>query len=192
MEMVMKKTIITLSFVLFIILAACNTDAPNTILEDGNGESEGPNATLEPLDLSINESAAGITGRVVSSISDEPLGNVEVWLAEVVWNQDRTAGNFIIDGSNSPATRTRDDGQFLFNDLEPKDYVIVVGDLYGQNVIMSNNDGSARIYPAELGKMTDAGSLRVDLAPLPTLPPFDPYPEPGEEPPVEDAPEAYP
>ena len=188
----MRKYLILLFLILFIVLSACSADVPDTGSVNGNGAEDVPAATMPPLDLSVSDSAAGLTGRVVSSVTEEPLGDMEVWLAAVVWNEDRSGGAYYIDGSASPTTRTRADGRFLFNDLEPQDYVIVIGDLYGQNVVMSNNDGSARIYPAQLGSVEDAGTLRVDLEPPPTLTPFDPYPEPGEEPPVEDAPEAYP
>lgn len=190
----MRKLFIILMMFLFMALAACNTDTPDVSTSNSDDEINTPVATTPPLDLSVSEDAAGLTGRVVSSMTEEPLANMEVWLAAVVWNEDHTEGAYFIDGSASPTTRTRNDGRFFFNDLQPKDYVIVIGDLFGQNVAMSNNDGSARIYPAELGRIEDAGTLRVDLESPPTPAPFDPYPEPADEqvPEEDGSPEAYP
>jgi hypothetical protein len=123
-----------------------------------------------------------MTGSVIS-ISDQnpgPLPGTEIRLAKAYWNEDRTDGAFVIDETTSPITITDDNGKFAFTAIEARDYVIVIGDLYGQNVIFANADGSARIYTTELGSSLDVGVLQVDLASAPPFPatPVQAYPPP--------------
>ena len=97
---------------------------------------------------------------------------------------------FLIDESASPITITDENGLFVFNELEPRDYVIVVGDLYGQHVILSNNDGTAQIFTAEAGQVLDVDMLKVDLASAPIN--VTPSREDSYPPPNTPSPSAYP
>ena len=100
-------------------------------------------------------------------------------LAKVYWNDEQSEGAFVIDETADPATISDDEGKFTFTMLEVRDYVIVVGDLYGQNVVISNSDGSARIFKTLLGETLDVGVLQVDLVSAPAFPSTPiPYPPP--------------
>ena len=94
------------------------------------------------------------------------------------WNDDRSDGAFTIDESSSPTTFTDQSGGFVFRDIVSRDYVIVIGDLYSQNVIMAHPDGKAVIYSPEDGKVLDVGVLEVDLAAAPifSITPDEIYP----------------
>jgi hypothetical protein len=105
-----------------------------------------------------------MTGQVFSIPSgSKPLAGVVVRLARVFWNEQKTDGAFALEAARSPSTFTDADGVFFFSDLEPADYVIVVGELQGDHVIISEPTGKARIFTAESDKIVDVGKLTVDL-----------------------------
>lgn len=111
-------------------------------------------------------SAPALTGRLVSVSTSRPLANVPVHLARVFWNEEGTDGAYILNTAQSPSAATASDGFFAFEDLDPHDYVLVVGEMPTDNVIVSNPDGSARTFTVERGAVTDIGKIRVDLSTL--------------------------
>jgi len=138
--------------------------------------------SVTDLDATISPSESRITGTVISIAeqSKGPLEETEVRLAKVYWNDNQSDGAFVIDETADPVAISDDEGKFTFTKLDVRDYVIVVGDLYGQNVIISNSDGSARIFKTLLGESLDVGVLQVDLASAPASPvtPIQAYPPP--------------
>lgn len=108
-------------------------------------------------------SMAAVTGQVVSASTSRPMANTTVRLARVFWNEQHTDGVYVLEGARSPSAITNDGGFFVFANLNPADYVLVVGDVFGDHVIVSNPDGSAKIFTAEENKVTDAGQIFVDL-----------------------------
>jgi len=121
--------------------------------------------SVTDLDATISPSESRITGTVISIAeqSKGPLEETEVRLAKVYWNDNQSDGAFVIDETADPVAISDDEGKFTFTKLDVRDYVIVVGDLYGQNVIISNSDGSARIFKTLRGESLDVGVLQVDL-----------------------------
>lgn len=150
-------------------------------------ETSEPEATAT-REIVLSGTEAALSGIVISTagILDKPLADTEVHLAKVYWDENSENGTFLIDETTSPVTVTDDAGVFVFAQVEARDYVIVVGDLYGKNMIISNPDGTAVVYTAEPGRQLDVGELKVDLDSAPALvpaspeayPPSLPYPEP--------------
>ncbi|MFV2044192.1 MAG: hypothetical protein ACC700_13295 [Anaerolineales bacterium] len=104
-------------------------------------------------------------GQIVSTSSGgkQPLQGIVVRLATVHWSEDKTEGAFVLDGASAPSAKTVEDGVFTFNDIEPGDYVIVVGDVMGLNVIISEPSGAAKVYSTTMGQVLDVGLLEVSL-----------------------------
>ncbi len=151
----------------------------------------------QPTPITPNASEAIIIGKVISTqnSNSQPLTNTEVRLAQVFWDADSSRGAFVIEGGSSPTTISDNNGSFVFRNLEPNDYVLVVGDLYGQHVILSNDDGSAQTFTAVIGEVNDIGNIGVDLSAVPENPVIatpvkgdNAYPAPLSE----DQPESYP
>lgn len=176
--------------VLLIVATSCADDQTPEMTQDAAKsntsapESETQDAPKSPVDdlATISPSESRIAGTVfsISKQNEGPLQATEVRLAKVHWNNDQTEGAFVIDETADPVAISDDEGKFTFTKLEVRDYVIVVGDLYGQNVIISNADGSARIFKTQLGESLDVGILQVDLASAPAFPatPVQAYPPP--------------
>ena len=110
-------------------------------------------------------SKAAILGQIVSISSEgkQPLQEMVVRLAIVHWSEDKTEGAFVLDGASAPSAITVEDGVFTFVDIEPGDYVIVVGDVMGLHVIISEPSGAAKIYSTTTGQVLDVGLLEVIL-----------------------------
>lgn len=194
------RFVLLLSMVILALITACGGNNTAGTSSNGNGIaspdsrdqqntpqiSETEETEPTKTELVVSDTEATITGSVESTagLLNEPLSDVDVHLAKVYWDNDQVRGTFLIDEATSPVTRTDSSGIFVFTNVTARDYVIVVGDLYAKNVIISNPDGTARIYTAEPGRILDVGVIEVnlDLAPLPvpveSAYPPQPYPAP--------------
>jgi hypothetical protein len=146
-----KMAIWLLVFLSMASLAACDK------LPSGQKDSPASKITLSP-------DKTAIVGQVTDKINPHPpITNTVVRLAKVFWNEDHTKGAFVAEGATSPSSITDDKGYFQFPALDPGEYVIIVGELLGKNVIISKPDGKPRIYTPAGGKVMDVGTLEVDL-----------------------------
>ena len=140
--------------VLAFLLSAC-----------GAANNNENNATRESVVVTLAPDLAGITGQAISISGGqrEPLVATEVRLAYIAWNEDKSDGAFYQDDATSPITITNEAGFFTFSNIEVRDYVIVIGDLFGVNVPLANPDGSAQIFTPTVGQILDVGVLEVDI-----------------------------
>lgn len=156
---VRKRYIIGLS-VFLILLSACQT------FQQGQEDryTTTPLATpqfLSPLPENIR--GAILIGQLISLSQNGPLSNTVVRLARVFWDEERKEGVYVLEGARSPACITDENGFFVFSALEPADYVMVIGDVYGKYMVVSNSDGSARIFTLEKDRVTNIGQLQVEF-----------------------------
>jgi hypothetical protein len=138
---------ILITFFGFAVLASCTS-----------GGSIASKVTLTP-------SKTAVVGKVNTSFTGKvkPLANTAVRLAKVFWNSDQSDGAYVLEGGTSPSTITNKNGEFVFENIEPADYVVVVGNAEGDFEIISAADGKAKIFKAEPDKILDIGTLDVKL-----------------------------
>lgn len=150
---------------LILNLASCKAP-PHSIVDSQiatpSVERERELSPLVPPTIVPIPSMAAMTGQIVSS-STRPMANTTVRLARVFWNEQHTDGAYVLEGANSPSTITNDDGFFVFASLSPADYVLIVGDVFGDHVVVSKPDGSARVFTVKENEVTDVGRIFVDL-----------------------------
>ena len=118
-----------------------------------------PTSTVELL-----PSKSGLKG-YLHSISNQPVSSVLVRLAAVFWDDAKKEGAFVLDESASPSAITNGNGEFLFVNIEPGDYVILIGETPSDEGVVTNDDGSAKIYTAVSDKIVDIGTLNTILIP---------------------------
>ena len=106
---------------------------------------------------------ATVTGRVISENSGLPLADTIVRLAEVV-RQDEEAA-YVLDVAFSPGTDSDGEGFFIFENVDPLEYVIVVGDVYEIYKVMADEDGKAKTWISVEDQILNIGELIVDLSP---------------------------
>lgn len=105
---------------------------------------------------------ATVTGIVISQRTNEPVVEVPVQLAAVFYDGDR--GAYVLDTAQSPTTTTDGQGRFVFVDIEPRDYVVVIGNVeINDYTIIPDETGRAKIWTAVPGQILDAESLTVLL-----------------------------
>ena len=113
--------------------------------------------------IEVTQDKGAILGQIISNTEDQPLTGTVVRLAEVFWNDDNSDGAFVLKGGASPGNFTDENGVFVIQDLEPADYVIVVGEVIGTHEIVSEPDGSAKIYAVIAGEVLLIEPLHVNL-----------------------------
>jgi ABC-type Fe3+-hydroxamate transport system substrate-binding protein len=97
---------------------------------------------------------ATVTGIVISQRTNKPMVEVPVQLAGVFYEGDR--GAFVLDTAQSPTTTTDGQGRFVFVDIDPQDYVVVIGNVeVNDYVIIPDESGRAKIFTAVSGEVLD-------------------------------------
>ncbi|HEX8681708.1 MAG TPA: hypothetical protein VF707_05295 [Ardenticatenaceae bacterium] len=112
---------------------------------------------------------ATIIGRIVAEQTGEPIANIGIQLAFVYRNEDG-GGNYVLDTTNSPATSTNEEGEFVLLNIDAAEYVMVVGNVEngeGAYQVVPGTDGRARVWNAESGKILDAEDVQVNIPRLP-------------------------
>lgn len=104
---------------------------------------------------------ASIEGRILSSNDGKPLAATTVWLARIYG--DGTDAQFVLNGSESPNTTTTSTGTFTIENVDAASYVIIVGDPYAKNVIVSNSSGKAKVWELPAAQTVNAQDIRVNL-----------------------------
>jgi hypothetical protein len=111
---------------------------------------------------------ATVTGSVFTTALNQPYPKAAVWLAEVF--RQGGDGAYVLDHAFSPAVYADDKGVFVIANVDPKEYVIVIGDPEGLYEVIPDESGRARVWNTEAGKILDVGQLNVSLTPPPTPP----------------------
>lgn len=138
-----------LPFFILVISVACSQEQKSTNSDYGD---------IEPV-----QSKGALIGKIFSNTTNQPLEDFPIRLAIVHWNEDKTNGAYVIDAAYSPYTTTNFDGIFSFSDLEPNDYVIVIGDIFAYNKVFRDNYGKIKVFSIIANEVTNAGEMKIDL-----------------------------
>jgi hypothetical protein len=152
----MRLKWILAALLILLIATSCSSPSAST-------PSPAVQAEMDKIELEPGRSA--LVGQVVTNASGEPvlLPETVVRLARVFWNEDNSDGAFVLEGGSSPSDITNELGVFSHVNIEPGDYVVVVGDVIGIHEIISNPDGTAKIFTAKEGQITNTGIIRVSI-----------------------------
>lgn len=108
----------------------------------------------------------GLGGRILNtdlSGVQSSYANGPIRLATVVLEPQTNEKLFILSGAESPGISADEEGYFLFDALDPGEYVMMVGDVIGYHEIVLAPDGQAQIYVVESDKVLNAGVIEVEL-----------------------------
>jgi len=85
-------------------------------------------------------------------------------LAEVVRNaEDPNNAAFVLSDSTSPSALTDAEGYFVFTDIPPVEYVLIIGDIYGKYKAILGEDTVTRVFAPTADQVLDVGDIKVDL-----------------------------
>lgn len=143
----MKIRCLWISLVLMLALSACSTVQVMP-------------QKIDPTAPAPKSGTTAVTGRVLSSKTGLPLVEEPVRLAEVFY--DDGVPLFLLDAAFSPAALSDANGYFAFNDVEPKEYVVTVGEFYSTWVPYKEG-GEAKVFKLEADQVVDVGEIKVDI-----------------------------
>jgi len=162
----MRKEITLLLIFLFLSTTSCQNNNEVQELTKINQEEVQENTQeniQQSLEENLDENMSGLYGLVMNK-DGTPLANEVARLGEVIWNEDRSEGNFVIDGAWSPSTITDENGFFSFINIKPGEYVIVVRDINTNPIIVPDpeNSNEAAIYLTKPNEMINIGAIVID------------------------------
>lgn len=125
------KRITFLASIIALCLAGCHVV--------GSGKEISPKS-VEPK---IVPGVTTVSGMIISQ-DDKPIAGTPVHFAQV-YREDGSAA-FLYDASNSPSVISGENGDFNITELTAGEYVIVVGDPMSTYSIVSDEDGTPRVF----------------------------------------------
>jgi len=159
------KQIILFFIVILFVSSGCEVMPESTTVVETYAQQPEPEntATIENYSDKLEPDLTGIHG-VILDQQNNPMSNVVVRAAVVVWNEDRTAGNFVLDGSQSPSTISDDKGVFVLMNIIPQEYVLIVGDIDVNPIVIPESEESnkAKIFLPTMGEVLDVGTFHID------------------------------
>ena len=131
-----------------------------------------PTPALLAFDISSLEPKPGraaVTGRLISTVTQQPISNTPIRLAEIFYadeTKDPATAAWALNNASSPYALTNEQGFFVFPDVEARDYVIFVGDIIDRyTVVTKEEDGFPRTYSFEADRVTQLDDVMADYAP---------------------------
>ncbi len=142
-----KFSLVTLSFILLAVTACA--------MQPTSAQLATPPAVPTP-----EAGKATVTGRIYSTTNKGPIAPA-VWLAEVFGTD--TEKYYLLDQSNSPSRYADKNGYFVITNVKPQEYVIIVGQPEGENEVIKDETGKAKIWTVPADQVLNVGQLNVTL-----------------------------
>lgn len=121
-----------------------------------------------PSDLSAVKIEAGkavVIGRLISSITGQPIANTPVRMAQIYYaeegNKDPNQAAWALDNAFSPYATSNENGYFIFENVEPVDFVIFVGDILDRYNVETGENEHPVPHAAPADVLTDLGDVVV-------------------------------
>lgn len=141
----------------------------DAVVVNPDGVEMEPVTNVEIEGLEIKEGASALRGRLISIPHNGPLTDAVVRLAEVYCPGDlpegaskRDACIWALDDAFSPSTFTDDNGNFLFENIEARDYVLIVGDRVTRFAMLEDKENKPLMWAAPANQAIDIGEYQVN------------------------------
>lgn len=107
-----------------------------------------------------------LIGRVLDKKTGQPLANRVLRLGEVIRNDGAEAddGVYVMQGGRSPGARSDANGYFIFENIDAKEYVILLEVIVDSRYTPAKGDnGKPLRWVTEAGKVLDIGNIYFGL-----------------------------
>ena len=157
-----------LAVAMVVVLAACQMQP---IGQQSASPLAGPDSPLVPgitttASADLAEGTGAVRGRIFSSITNGTVSQQSVSLATFLCGEDapaddpeRTGCFWLHDTANSRYAMTDETGFFVFEDLEPGEYLLFVGDLMWHFAFWETEEGRPIPFMVSEGQMTELGNI---------------------------------
>ncbi len=117
-----------------------------------------PTLVPEPTPVKPEAGKAAFTGTLLKE-NGEPHSLMTLRLGQIFRGADGEAA-FMVDEASSPSTIAAQDGSFVFQNLEPGEYVLVVGSMTVKYEVISEDDSpDAKIFTAVADQVVSLGTI---------------------------------
>jgi hypothetical protein len=112
--------------------------------------------------LTPNLTQGTITGRLINSVSGAPIDNQIIYLGDLLPMEPGPAYLIIMKQRESPNTVTDKEGWFIFPNLAPGTYALILWTPGISKVIIDAETNKELLATVEAGKITNLGEIRVE------------------------------
>lgn len=151
--------------ILFLLLAGCSSAEPQPVQEGSPTQPAVESATTIPEPPAEKAVLVGsLVQKGIDGAPDKPYENLRLFLGILLVADDGKSTLARVDALKAPQAITDAEGNFVFSDLVPDRYVLVL-QVPPNNLIKLNNPetGLDMIIDVEGGKITDIGPQYHDL-----------------------------
>lgn len=153
----MKYYLLALETILVLLIAtACSVDSLAPIT---------PTVTMAPGTGRVN----GVL-QVGTSVEQQPAKNALLYLAETIKDSSGIDSFAALDRINSPKTVSDDQGRFVFSNVPPGKYGLILDVITNSYLLMKPGSEEALLIEVSAEQQVDLGTLLYDSLPLPSQP----------------------
>lgn len=174
-----RSVVAALFVAITMFIAACNYQAPTPVSNQdeptAGAQPDSPVSPLQPasplaqLDKPSNPDLSLLRGQLISKTNGQPLANAVVRLAEVycpegTLQEDKDTDCFwALSNSFSPSTFSDANGNFRFEDVEARDWVVIIGDMMTIYTLIALDEQQDKpiIWTTLPGELLDIGQHSV-------------------------------
>ncbi len=171
---------ILVGLVMSVLLLACQNTTPapgpapaSPVAPIQPARSESPLAApisplARPVDFQIEPGRAAVRGRLLSTVTGQPLVNITMRLAEIYCPEEVTTQQekeekcfWALDDAMSPSAQTDANGDFVLRNVEARDYAMMVGSIMTRYEMVENAEEKPIIYTPKADEVLEVGDLTV-------------------------------
>lgn len=166
----MKYALHIFAVISFLLLSACTASntpesAQATTLPIGSQDS----ATIKTIPTPSTNKAV-ITGVLLEGTEElEPASSAILYLADIVNSTDGRKAAASFDRASSPNTQTDAHGRFVFSEVDPGEYSLVLDRVYNSFLLHDPDGEGDLLFTAEAGEILDLGKLEYLSLPASTI-----------------------
>jgi hypothetical protein len=150
---------LTLLIILGLSTACSKTISPTDVAK---------NPDIDQLVSTLADPASGkatVVGQVFDKESNKPITATSIRLGEVY--RQGGEGAYVLDTAFSPGAYTDDKGMFVMSDIQPGEYVVIIGDVNDVYVIIPDENNHPKTFTAIKGEIVNFGQFSVTLGSKP-------------------------
>ncbi len=128
-----------------------------------------PPAAVEVAAPTPGAGKGGVAGRLIDYKTGQPMANQNLSLPSIVCPPGVAEENkreecvYAIDDAFDPSTLTDQQGRFVFNDVTPGDYVLLVGNRMTKSTVLADDASRPLMWKVAADEVLKLGDLLVDL-----------------------------
>jgi len=126
-----------------------------------NYATPGPVPTPKP-------GSGGVVGLIL--VNEKPVPDLMIYLAEVMVDDEGQERVASYDRSNSPRAYTNGEGQFVFSNIQPGRYGLILDTVLSSFLLFEPDGENPLLIEVKAGELVELGEINYDELPIPENP----------------------